>query len=319
MRSVVMPFSSRVAFLVVALLCLLSAKPMSVRADATGESAAESGEPIELPPELMEQLQAFASIPWQTGPVEGSIGSSAKITLPEGYQFVGAAGAQKLLELYGNPPDSSILAAVTPEAEDQDWTLIFSFDDIGYVKDDDKESLDADEIMQSFLDGMPYQNEQRREYGMEEVAGMEWAVEPFYNEQTNNLTWGLKIDFPSGSTVNYDIRLLGRRGVMQATLLDSPETLSQSIPVVDELLEGFAFTEGNRYGEWRSGDKVAQYGLAGLVAGGAAVAAAKTGLLAKLGLMLAKAGKLIVVVLVGGLVMLRSFFARLFGGATGNS
>ena len=55
---------------------------------------------------------------------------------------------------------------------------------------------------------------------------------------------------------------------------------------------------GQQYAEWRSGDKVAAYGLTGLITGGAAVAAAKTGLLAKLAAGLAKMGKLVILALI---------------------
>ena len=47
-------------------------------------------------------------------------------------------------------------------------------------------------------------------------------------------------------------------------------------------MNGFEFTSGNRYAEFMAGDKVAEYGLTALVAGGAGAALAKSGLLAKM-------------------------------------
>jgi uncharacterized membrane-anchored protein len=43
------------------------------------------------------------------------------------------------------------------------------------------------------------------------------------------------------------------------------------------VLQGYSFNEGERYTEFRTGDKVAEYGLAALIVGGAAAAAVKTG------------------------------------------
>jgi uncharacterized membrane-anchored protein len=43
------------------------------------------------------------------------------------------------------------------------------------------------------------------------------------------------------------------------------------------VLAGYSFNEGERYAEYRSGDKVAEYGLSALIIGGAAAAAAKSG------------------------------------------
>lgn len=278
----------------------------------TTTAAAQEEEPLS--PEAMALIERYSSIEWQPGPTVGKIGTLAQIDVPEGYQFTEAAGAQALLELYGNPPDPGILAALVPTSEDEDWTLIFQFDNIGYVKDEDKDSLDAGAILENFQAGLSSMNAQRRAAGVEECSSIGWMEEPFYDSQTNNLTWALRLGFDSGDTVNYDIRLLGRRGVMEATLLADPETYGDSVPAVKQLLAGYSFVPGNTYAEWTTGDKVAAVGLTGLVAGGATAIAAKTGVLAKLGVLLAKGGKAIIIgMLVLGAGVL-SFLRRLFGG-----
>ncbi|MEZ6087560.1 MAG: DUF2167 domain-containing protein [Pirellulaceae bacterium] len=267
-----------------------------------------------MPAEQQEMIRKMLSIDWKTGPTTGNIGTMAKINVPEGYRFTEAAGAQTLLEVYGNPRNPNILAAMEPLSENETWTLIFQFDSIGYVKDEDKDALDADDLMSTFRAGIEPGNQRRRAMGAEELRSINWAEKPFYDSETNNLTWALNLAFDSGNSINYDIRVLGRRGVMEVTLIGDPETYSQAVPTVKNLLTGYSFTDGNKYSEWVPGDKVAEYGLAGLVAGGAIAAAAKTGLLSKLGLLIAKGGKAIILVFVviGGAIL--SAFKRLFGG-----
>lgn len=272
-----------------------------------------------LSPEQLALLQKYASIQWESGPYTGRIGNHAEIKLPAGFAFTGTQGAQDLLEIYGNPPNSSILAAIVPEDEEADWTLVFQFDDIGYVDDSDRDALDAEALIKAFRDGIPAGNRERRSMGLEELHGMDWQVPPFYDPQTNNLTWGLKLDFASGSAINYDIRILGRRGVMQATLVGAPETYAAALPQVKTLLADFSYLSGNKYAEWSQGDKVAGVGLAGLVAGGGVVAAAKTGLLAKIGLILAKGGKGLIIGLIVLFATLGSFFKRLIFGESATS
>ncbi len=272
-----------------------------------------------LSPEQLALLQKYASIQWESGPYTGRIGNHAEIKLPAGFAFTGTQGAQDLLEIYGNPPNSGILAAIVPEDEEADWTLVFQFDDIGYVDDSDRDALDADALIKAFRDGIPAGNRERRSMGLEELHGMDWQVPPFYDPQTNNLTWGLKLDFASGSAINYDIRILGRRGVMQATLVGAPETYAAALPQVKTLLADFSYLSGNKYAEWSQGDKVAGVGLAGLVAGGGVVAAAKTGLLAKIGLILAKGGKGLIIGLIVLFATLGSFFKRLIFGEAATS
>jgi uncharacterized membrane-anchored protein len=279
-----------------------------------GDEVAVSLEDLGLSPEQLETLQSYSAIKWEAGPTVGKIGSMAEIQVPEGYSFTGAEGAQELLVLYGNPRNPNVLGAMVPDAEDEDWTLIFQFSDIGYVDDSDRDSLDADAIMSDFQASIPAGNQQRRSMGMEEMNAMSWTERPFYSPATNNLTWALKLDFPSGSSINYDIRLLGRSGVMEVTLVGDPETYTAAVPKVNKILEGYQFTSGNKYAEWKQGDKVAAYGLAGLVGGGALVAASKTGLLAKLGLLLAKGGKAIIVGVIVFMGAIGSFLKRLFGG-----
>ena len=174
--------------------------------------------------------------------------------------------------------------------------------------------LDADALIEGFRAGIESGNVQRRAMGSEPLQSMAWAEEPFYDPQTNNLTWALNLAFASGNSINYDIRLLGRRGVMEVTLVGDPETYTQAVPKAKQILANYSFNPGSQYAEWKQGDKVAAVGLTGLVAGGVAVAAAKTGLLAKLGLILAKGGKAIVVGIIAVVAGIGSFLKRLVGG-----
>lgn len=265
-------------------------------------------------PATMRLLAEIAEEKWTVGPAECQIGTMAKINIPSGQRFIGARGAQALIELYGNPPNPNYLGAIVPISDDEDWTLLFQFDAIGYVKDEEKDSLNGDNILQSMRDTIPYQNEERRRLGLEEMRSMSWSAPPFYDPVTNNLTWGLQLHFDTGDSINYDIRLLGRHGVMEVTLLDSPETYAQSVPTVNELLKSFEFTDGNKYAEWKAGDKVAAYGLTGLVAGGATVMAAKTGLLGKLLAVIAKGGKAVFAIIIAVVLGLGSIVKRMFGG-----
>ena len=265
-------------------------------------------------PATQRLLERIADSEWTYGPAQCQIADIARIQIPKGYKFIGASGARALIELYGNPPDNTCLAAILPMDGNFEWSLFFEFDEIGYVKDEEKNSLNGDAILSEMRQSIGPQNAERRRLGLEELQNMSWSKPPFYDPVTNNLNWGLQLQFPSGSSVNYDIRLLGRYGVMKATLLDSPETYAQSVQTVNYLLGGFEFVNGQKYAEWKAGDKVAAYGLTGLVAGGAAVAVANMGLLAKLGALIAKGGKGIIVILAAIGFGLLSFLKRFFGG-----
>jgi uncharacterized membrane-anchored protein len=109
------------------------------------------------------------------------------------------------------------------------------------------------------------------------------------------------------------MRVLGRHGYMSVTLVDGPATLASSKVAADQLMKGFDYTVGRSYAEFRPGDKVAEYGLVALVAGGAGVAASKLGFFAWLAKVFAKSGKAIAAALVAFGIAARKWGARLFG------
>lgn len=232
--------------------------------------------------------QDRTEIQWQDGPTIGDLGGMATISVPKGYRFAGKAGALRVLEITQNPAEGNELGVVIPVTKNDNdfWYAIFEFDDTGYVDDNDRGNLDPDAILGSLQKNTDEANRSRQQRGWPSFFITGWEQRPFYNQSTNNLTWAVEgySNDPKGGrddSVNYSVRILGRRGAMSADLVVSPNQTQAVIPQFESLLSGFSFVPGQRYAEFRAGDKVAKYGLTGLILGGAVVAAAKTGLLAK--------------------------------------
>jgi uncharacterized membrane-anchored protein len=249
---------------------------------------------------IMQELQKLA---WQRGPSEGVIGAKAKIRIPEGYAFLDEKNTRRFLELMGNPPrDNHYMIAPA----NLDWFAVFSFDPVGYVKDDEK--IDADKLLASLKEGDAPGNEERKRLGMPPIYTDGWHVPPHYDSSTKRLEWGMRLrDEKGGLHVNYTSRLLGRSGVMSAILVSSPQTLGEDMKAFNGALAGYDFVPGEKYAEFKSGDKIAEYGLAALVVGGAAAAAAKAGLFKSL-------GKFLWVIIggaaMGGWALLKKLFGR---------
>ncbi len=249
-----------------------------------------------------DEKQALArSIQWQSGPAKGSLGSWAEITVPEGFMFADPGNAMKFLELCENIPDPNTAGILQPTAEDESWFLAFEYNETGHVKDDEKSGIDADALLRQMQANEVAANEARQQRGFQSLFVRGWIVPPAYETDTRRLAWAmrLQVEDANGEEIcNYNVRLLGRTGVMSATLVCDPKDISRLVPQVKGLLQGFDFMQGQRYGEWRSGDKVAAYGLTGLITGGAAVVAAKSGLFAKLAATVAKMGKAIIIAVI---------------------
>lgn len=255
----------------------------------------------------------FDAIDWKDGPAEGRLGSVAKLTIPDGCRFTESAGAKTFMELTENPPGDEVgvlLCSTAPEgnpAASASWFVVFDYDESGYVKDDEKTELDADKILATLREGNDAGNDERRRRGWTEVALDGWQRSPYYDEGTHNLTWAIRGISEGDTSVNHSVRLLGRGGVMKADLVTGVSAFEHALPAFDGVIAGTTFLPGNTYAEWRSGDKVAAYGLTALVAGGAA---AKLGIFGKLWKMVAAAGKAVIVGVVAVLAWLRSLFRR---------
>lgn len=247
----------------------------------------------------------FNALPWISAPQKPKITDRATIALSPDVQFLDANGTRSFMTLTGNLPDGENYVLVS---KNTGWWAAYNFADIGYVKDDEK--IDAAALLQEMKDSDAAQNEARAEQGLEPLTTVGWAVPPHYDATTHNLEYGITISTPSGQNINYHMRMLGRRGVMDATLVTSAATLQADLVAFRQANKGFAFIPDESYAAFKDGDKVSEYGLAALITGGAVAIAAKKGLLAGLLLLLAKFWKIIAIAVVAGGVGFRRFFKR---------
>jgi len=251
------------------------------------------------------ETNPLAELPWEIGPTEGRIGDKAVIKVSEGYMFLGKAGTEKLLRLMENIPSGKqyIFAPI-----DFNWFSVFSFDDVGYVKDN--ETLDPQDLLDSITEGTKQANVEKRKRGWGTISILGWKFQPRYDKKTNHLEWALvaKDDASGDKIVNYNTRLLGRSGVMEVVLVADELALDASIASLNTALAGYNYVPGEQYAEYKEGDRVAQYGLAALVAGGVAAVASKKGFWAGIVAFLVAAKKFIAVAVIGFFVWLVSRF-----------
>jgi uncharacterized membrane-anchored protein len=243
----------------------------------------------------------MARIKWTRGPDKGNLEKRAEIEVPDGFLFAQGDDTRLLMRAMGNLTSGNEVGFLAPTS--MVWFVVFEFDEVGYVKDDEKASLDADAMLESIKKGTEQANEVRRKHGAPGLTIVGWDLKPTYNEKTHNLEWCIRAKDDSGQlVVNHNTRILGRSGVMKATLVASPDVLTEVMPLYVARLGTFGFVSGEKYAEYRKGDKIAKYGLTALVVGGATAVAAKTGLLKSL-------WKVIVV----GAIAVGAFFKKLFG------
>ncbi len=261
------------------------------------------------------KLKAFvSSLKYRNGDIAVSE-AEATFHLGTQFRYLDKVDARRVLEeLWGNPPDESVLGMVVPTAtpldHEKSWAVVVTFSDEGYVSDEDAAKTDYDALLAELKNATNEENAARKEAGYEPVNLVGWAVPPRYDAASKKLYWAKEIAFQGGEqhTLNYDVRVLGRRGFLSLNAVAGMSELNAVQTGMQQLLPSAEFNAGARYADYDSGtDKAAGYGIAALIGGGIA---AKTGLLAKLGVLLL-AGKKLIIFLVLGLF---AFVGKLFRG-----
>ena len=243
----------------------------------------------------------FAALDWKKGPTTAKVGHVASQKVDSGCMFLEATDVRKFMELTQNLYSESEVGVIV--SEESSWWASYSYDDIGYVRDDEKGSLDSCAILEKLKKNSEKANIERRQRGWPEMKPIGWAREPHYDDKSHNLEWAVKFSSKDGIVVNYHTRILGRGGVMSVTLVCEPDKLSSVLPEFKSVLQGFNYNVGNRYAEYRRGDRTAEIGLSALILGGAGAAAVKTGAFKWLW-----KGIVVVALAIGG------FVKKLFGG-----
>jgi uncharacterized membrane-anchored protein len=166
---------------------------------------------------------AAPKVDWVSGPGVVSLGDQAELSLKAGQAFANAKDTQTLMQAMGNSVSGREVGLVRPLAEGQDWILVFEHHDVGFVKDDEKNSIDKDALFKSISEATEEGNKRRKELGVSALHVVGWFEEPHYDASTHNLVWALKAkDDAGGEVVNYNMRVLGRTGYMSVILIDEP-------------------------------------------------------------------------------------------------
>ena len=251
---------------------------------------------------------------WKVGPQQLALGHDLTMALPDTDVFLAPPEAGQLMEKMGNLHNDNLLGVVMAKDEKQSWIVTIRYFDEGYIADDDK--IDTDGLFKSIQEGTEAGNKERQDKGFPALHIQSWTEEPRYEKDVHHLVWGLlaKSDAEGDQgTVNFNTRVLGRKGYASLNLLTAPEALAADKPAVAQLLNVTSFDPGARYEDYnKATDKKAEYGLAGLILGGGGLMlAAKAGLFGKFILpILLAAKKLIIVIFAGGAAWLRRIFGK---------
>ena len=213
-------------------------------------------------------------------------------------------------DLWGNPGGESNLGMLVPEnggvVQDKSWAFIITYDESGYVEDDDAGDIDYDELLTQMREDGATWNEERKKEGYPAIELIGWAAKPYYDADKKVLYWAKELKFGEDEihTLNYDVRVLGRKGHLQLQAVATVDQLGVVQENIPSVLTAFNYTEGKRYSDFDPDiDEVAAWTIGGLVAG---KVLAKAGIFA----LLLKNIKLIALGIVAAITGLWKIFKR---------
>ncbi len=260
-----------------------------------------------------DTLEAFyekieQSFKYQTGKIELTQGNGT-LNVPKGFKFLDSKQTQYVLhDLWGNPEDTTVLGSLVPENRGvtygDSWLFVINYQPDGYVKDDDANEIDYDELLEQMKEDTKVSNEERKKLGYETAELVGWASKPFYDSNLKVLHWAKEIKFGNAdvNTLNYDLRVLGRRGMYNVSAVSNMSELQEVKSSIPGIINSIQFKDGDKYIDFDSStDTVAAWTIGGLVAG---KVLAKAGFFA----ILAKFGKVIFIGLIAAFAAVKKFF-----------
>ena len=245
--------------------------------------------------------EMWESLDRQTGIIDIPT-AGASLDVPDSFYFLDSEDATKVLvDIWGNPPGQTVLGMLFPAEytpfDSDSWAVTIEYEEDGYVSDADADKIDYQDLLEGMKKDTRLASEERVKQGYEAIELVGWASPPYYDQASHKLHWAKELNFAGQeqNTLNYNIRVLGRRGVLLMNFIaniDQKTIIDNNVETVLALAE---FDQGSRYADFDPEvDKVAAYGIGALVAG---KVAAKTGLIAALILFLKKFGVIILVAL----------------------
>lgn len=225
---------------------------------------------------LLKKLDSVeSSFSYKKGKID--LGNNlASINVPEGFKYLDGVQSEKVIyDLWRNPKGTDkILGMIFPDSASvfsgDSWAFVITYDDMGYVKDKDADDINYDDMMKEMKADAEKANPERTRQGYSAMHMIGWAEKPYYDKDKKVLYWAKEIQFGTDSlnTLNYDVRVLGRKGVLSLNAVASIDQLKEVDKYKGQILSMVEFKSGSRYSDYDSGvDKVAAWTIGGLVAG----------------------------------------------------
>jgi uncharacterized membrane-anchored protein len=258
--------------------------------------------------EITKMLKIDQELKYQTGTIHFPSGN-ASLNVPKGFKYLDGPQTQKVLkDLWGNPEDTTILGSILPENKGvlggDSWMFVINYVEDGFVKDNDADDINYDDLLKDMKEEISASNSDRTAQGYPEIQLVGWASKPYYDNNLKVLHWAKELKFgkDESNTLNYDLRVLGRKGMYNVSAVAGMAQLNEVKKSIPQIINSIQYKKGFKYSDFdEDNDHVAEWTIGGLIAG---KVLAKVGFFA----VIAKFGKFIFIGLLAAFGAVKKFF-----------
>jgi len=191
--------------------------------------------------------------------------SSSTLSLPAEYFALFGEDANKYEEVIMGIPRNNIEAVVFV-GDSLNTRVWFESYDSGYVHLDDWSKVDPEKLLEVISQATEKNNEKLKSQGIEEMHVIGWIQPPTLDRNSNTIYWAFEAREGEEEVVNSVAIRLGRKGYEKLVWITYKAMYIPFGGELDIMLRAHSFDPGFRYKDYTTGDQVANYGIATLVA-----------------------------------------------------
>lgn len=254
---------------------------------------------------------AFDALDWEVEATRYQLrGSQSELSLPRGLVLLRGESAERYEFLINGTEFPDTEAVVIDD--DGGQRTVFEYIAAGYVPDEDWTDVNPDRLLAEIREATDDGNQERAENGFPPLRIVGWIQRPTYDQTEHTVHWILELSEGETSFANWVALRLNRHGYHRVIWVGPMENATTPQYVRDTVIASHSYNQGARYADFVSGDKLAGFGLASLVAVSAGSKQGRgliAGIIAAALVFLKKGWFVILAVLAGGWVAFKRLFA----------
>lgn len=218
-----------------------------------------------IPESSKERGDIDKALKWRDGETLRLPVSGAALAAPRPIRQLAGTDAERVWTAVSGGPAPAGVEALFHDPRTGEM-VVFQNLSRGYVRFDDWDTLDPDAILRSVAEVTEAGNIRRRRVGLPGVHIVGWLEPPSLDRSTNSVRWVIQASTDHGQPVTSSMALIFGRGGFEKLIWGGNSMSASRRTLLEIAQSSFSFPLGGRYTDYRVGDRLSEYGVAGTIA-----------------------------------------------------